>query len=272
MQAVVRQQAVPVAQALLPLRRAMNVSLYQAASALNANTRYQEVVAANLATSAVPGSKRQDVTLEAYQAGLLPASALQAAGQPKHFILPNVVVRTSFTAGQMNRTGIDTDVAIEGAGFFAVQMHDGAVAYTRDGQFHRSASGQLVTKQGFAVLGEGGPIQLDPRDPNPISIAESGEISQGNETKGRLKIVEFNNPQRLTQISGSYFLAGNPDLVEVAAPTSKVQQCWLEAANTVPMLEMANMISSMRAYEANQRVIQAQDERMGRVITELSAS
>ncbi len=248
----------------------MNVSLYQAASALNANSRYQEVIAENLASSAVPGFKRKDVTLEAYRAGLLPASALQGASQPKHFVLPNAVISTDFTAGQMNRTGIDTDVAVEGAGFFAVQMHDGTIAYTRDGQFHRSASGQLVTKQGFAVMGEGGPIQLDPRNPDPLSIAESGEVSQGSETRGRLKVVEFNDPHLLTQISGSYFVANHPDVAEVAAPTSKVQQSWLEAANSTPMLEMAGMVSSMRAYETNQRVIQIQDERMGRVITELS--
>src|SRR5690606_21018369 len=111
----------------------------------------------------------------------------------------------SFATGEMRYTGVATDLAVEGSGFFEIQLPNGTIAYTRDGEFHVNAQGQLVTKQGFLVLGDGGPVQLDLDNPAPITIAPSGEISQGADIGGRLRIVMFENEQALQPVSGSCF-------------------------------------------------------------------
>ena len=243
----------------------MNVSIYQAAAALNANTRWQELIADNLASSSIPGYKKQELSFGAVAAGYLPAST---QGAPR-FSLPHAAPSINFQPGELKFTGAKTDVALQGSGFLAVQLPDGNTAYTRDGEFQISPSGQLVTKQGFAVLGEGGPIQLDPNNPAPVSISATGEVSQGADLKGTLRAVQFNDPNLLTPISRGYFLATAPNVKTNPATDTTFHQGYLEGANTSPTMEMAHLITSMRLFEANQRVIQAQDERMGRAIAEL---
>jgi flagellar basal-body rod protein FlgF len=245
----------------------MNVSLYQAAAALNANSRWQDVISQNMAASAVPGYKRQDLSFTAVQAGQNNAlSGLPGA----NVLMPRVVASTNFQQGMLRPTGDQTDLAIEGAGFFEVQLPDGSHAYTRDGEFRTNAQGQLVTKQGYPVLGEAGPIQLDPNNGKPISVAPTGELSQGSEPKGRLKLVQFTEPGRLTDIGNGCFQPRDPTLQPHQAEAT-VRQGFLENANSSPMVEMANLVNAMRVFEANQRVMQLHDERMGKAISELGS-
>jgi flagellar basal-body rod protein FlgF len=245
----------------------MNVSLSQAAAAMNANSRWQEVISENLASSSIPGFKKQEISLAAAQAGLMPNN-VSATGAPQFFTIPKPSTSTNFLPGELRFTGNKNDVAIEGKGFFNVQLPNGATAHTRDGEFQVSSTGQLVTKQGYAVLGEGGPIQLDLNNPAPISISATGEVSQGADLKGKLKVTEFDRPELLTQISGGYFTATNPDLKSQPG-TSTLKQGYLEGSNISVVGEMANMMTSMRAFEANQRLIQMQDDRLGKTISEL---
>jgi len=246
----------------------VNISLYQAASALNANTRWQEVIAENMAASSIPGYKRQEVTFQAVEAGLMPnTGGVNLQREP--WALAQGTVRTSFAPGEMRYTGQQTDVGISGSGFFEIQTANGASAYTRDGEFQVNGSGQLVTKQGFLVMGDGGPIQVDRATADPISISADGTVSQGTVVRGKFKVVEFNRPELLQQISGGMFIANNQGLQMQESTASNVRQFYIEQANTTSVSEMANMITVMRASEANQRIIQMEDERMGRAITEL---
>lgn len=245
-------------------REGMNVSLYQAASALSANARWQDVISQNLASASVPGFKKQELSFSAIQAGLMHTPA---GGTPS--TLTRTDAATSFQQGEVHSTGVNTDVAIEGKGFFEVQLANGTTAYTRDGEFQVNALGQLVTKQGCLVMGQSGSIQFDPNNGSNISISTTGEVSQGSESRGKIKIVDFNQPGLLRPISGGAFLADNPNLQssELAQPT--LRQGYLEAANTSSVAEMANLIRVMRGFEANQRLVQIQDERMGQVISQL---
>jgi flagellar basal-body rod protein FlgG len=243
----------------------MNVSLYQAASALTAASRWQEVISENLACAAIPGYKKQELSFATVGAGLLQAQNGTRAA------LPKAETTTSFQTGEIRQTGVNSDVAIDGPGFFEVQLANGATAYTRDGEFQVNAQGQLLTKQGYAVLGQNGPIQLDRNNRAPLSIAATGEISQGTEVKGRLKVVSIDRPNLLTQISGGCFLAENPAVQVTSISQPSLRQGYLEAANTSSMVEMANLIRSMRSFEANQRIIQMQDERMGQAISDLGS-
>lgn len=246
----------------------MNVSLYQAAAAMNANALWQEAISDNLSSASIPGFKKQNLSFDAIQAGVMPQANLDLS---PHFALPRATKTTSFSPGELRSTGVNTDVAIEGNGFFEIQLPNGTPAYTRDGEFHLNSLGQLTTKQGGLVLGDSGPIQLDLNNPSLLAISAAGEVSHAGEVKGKLKIVDFQQPNLLTPISGG-FLAHSSNLqpTEIAEPA--LRQGFLEGANTTPVTEMASLISVMRSFEANQRVIQIQDERMGRAISELGNS
>lgn len=245
----------------------MNISLFQAASALNANARWQEVIAENMAASSVPGYKAQHMSFSAVEAGLMPTGVQSAI--PTGWSQPTGKAVTSFAQGEMRHTGQPTDIGIEGKGFFEVQLPNGALAYTRDGEFQVNANGNLVTKQGFTVMSESGPITIDRNNGDPITVGADGSVSQGAIVRGSLKIVEFPKPELLSPISGGVFLARDPNIEPLNNSGSTVRQYYLEQANTNSVAEMANLLTVMRASEANQRVIQMQDEQMGRAISEL---
>lgn len=247
----------------------MNVGMYQAAAALSANDRWQEQIAENLTSSSIPGFKKQEVSFAAVQAGLLPTSGagqIQGAG---HFILPKSSSRANLSPGEMRYTGGAMDLAIDGRAFFEVQLPNGGLAYTRNGGFQVSALGQLVTQQGNVVMGEDGPIQIELENGEPVSISSTGEVSQGGDIKGQLRLIEFGDENRLTQLNGALFAANDPAANASPAVASTVRQGWLEGSNASVVLEMANLLTAMRTFEANQRVIQLQDDRMNKAINAL---
>lgn len=244
----------------------MNVSLYQAAAGMNANARWQEVIAENLAGSAIPGSRKQDISFSAVSAGMAPGIAgLNGGG----FVMPMSTATVNFQQGMFRPTGLPTDLGIEGPGFFEVQLPNGSHAFTRDGELQLNAQGQLATKQGYLVMTDNGPLQLDPTNSSPISVSATGEVSQGGGLKGRIRLVEFSQPNLLKAIGNGCFVANNPSSQAMTAQSSQLRQGFLEGANTSPTTEMASLITSMRMFEANQKVMQMQDDRMGRVITDL---
>jgi flagellar basal body rod protein FlgG len=245
----------------------MNVSLFQAAAAMNANSRWQEVISENLASASIPGFKHQDVSFQsvAGQTG-------QAAGNGSvqaNMAAPKVVTSHNFSPGVI-RPGGPEDLAIEGAGFFEVTRPDGSTAYTRDGEFHFSPEGVLTTKQGFQVMGTAGAIQRDINNPGPFSISSNGDISQGADKKGQIKLVEFEDVSKLKFAGDGTFEAG-ADMAERPS-TSTVRQGYLEGSNTSVVNQMAEMIQAMRSFEANQKVIRISDERMSRAITQLATA
>jgi len=246
----------------------MNVSLYQAAAAMNANSRWQDVISDNLASSSVPGFRKQSLSMDAIKAGLMPATRLNSSSSPQVFSLPTASVSTSFKTGEMDYTGDDKNVGIEGSGFFEVQLPNGATAVTRDGEFQVDSRGKLVTKEGYTVLGGGAPIQLDVHNNDPLCISAQGLLFQGATAKGKLTLTDFENPELLTQTNGVYFLPANPAL-RVKPATGSMREGYVEASNASPLGEMANMMTALRSFEANQHVVQIQDDRLGKVITDL---
>src|SRR5580658_687288 len=121
----------------------MDVSLYQAAAAMSATARWQDLIAENLSASSVPGARKQDISFSDVQAGLA-SNDPQKAG----FYIPTADEVTNFQAGELRSTGNPLDFALEGPGFVTVKMANGQDAYTRDGEFQLNAKGQLVTKEG----------------------------------------------------------------------------------------------------------------------------
>jgi len=249
----------------------MDVSLYQAASGMNASSRWQEIIADNLASSQMAGFKRQDVSFSGVQSGYLARGPGALPGPAQRFQMPLACSSINFKAGELRPTGVSTDLAVEGTGFFNVQLPDGTDGYTRDGEFHLDIQGQLLTKQGLPVMGEGGPIQLDPRNASPITVAINGQISQAGATRVRLKIAEFNDPSALVPAGGGCFVVGDPATQPSTPASVTVHQGVLENSNTSTVLEMGNMITAMRFYEANQRVAQMEDDRIKHLISDVAS-
>ena len=246
----------------------MDVSLYQAAAAMNATAHWQDVIAGNLASASIPGGRRQEVSFSSVEAGLAAHS-----GQTKssyYITSANDVI--NFKPGEMKASGGPTDFALEGPGFFTVQLPNGQHAYTRDGEFRLNSQGQLVTKQGYPVLGSNGTLQFNPNNPTTITLSATGDLSQGQETVGKLQITEFKGSPRLTNIGSGFFRADDESAKPFPAVSTQVRQGFVEASNTSPTTEMATLITAMRMFESNQKVLQMQGDRMSKVITELGGA
>ncbi|HEX6972394.1 MAG TPA: flagellar hook-basal body protein, partial [Limnochordia bacterium] len=163
-------------------------------------------------------------------------------------------------------TGNPLDAAIVGTGFFAVEMPDGTVAYTRAGSFSRSADGWLVTQDGRRVLGMSGAIAIDGRD---VRIDEAGRIYADGALAGQLVLWEFSDSTALQKLGSNLFAAtaaaGPPVPRE---PTLSVGS--IEASNVNVVSEMVNLISVQRAYEAAQRAVQAHDQTLGMAVRDIA--
>jgi flagellar basal-body rod protein FlgF len=247
----------------------MEVSLYQAAAAMNATAQWQEMIAENLTTASISGGRKHDMSFSDVQAGLDPNAS---SGSPAAYFIPTAQALTNFQPGELHASSNPMDFALEGPGYFTIQMPNGQNAYTRGGEFELNAKGQLVTNQGYPVLGNGGPLQFNPNSTDSITISASGEVSQGQQQIGRLKLVEFQNPQNLTMIGANEFRSDTPDAQATPATSTKVRQGFLEAANASPTTEMSGLVTAMRMFEANQKVMQMQSDRMSRTISELGGT
>jgi flagellar basal-body rod protein FlgG len=171
-----------------------------------------------------------------------------------------------FTQGNLQATGNPTDIAIEGEGFFRVEMPDGTIAYTRDGSFKLDSNRRLVTTDGYP---EADNITIDQNASNDsITISGTGLVSdvvdgQTNEV-GQITITRFVNPAGLTAIGKNLFieseasgepLDGNPG--EDGAGT--LVQSVIEMSNIQVVEEMVNMIVAQRAYESDAKAITTSD-------------
>lgn len=232
---------------------------------MNATERWQDMVAENISASSVPGSRQKEISFSAVQAGLAGAGG-------EGFVMPQASYLTNFQQGDLRPTGNPMDFAVQGPGFFAVTMPDGSPGYTRDGEFMLNSSSQLVTKKGFPVLSAGGTLQFDPNNPGAISVNADGDVSQGKEIKGKLQLAEFSKPQKLSELTSGYFRSDDPNMLPLPAANSKVVQGSTEAGNTSPVLAMASLVTAMRMFETNQKVMQMQSDRMGKTISDLSGT
>ncbi len=247
----------------------MEVSLYQAAAAMNATAQWQELIAENLTTAPISGGRKREALFSDIQAGMDPSVS---GNKGANYTIPEASTVTNFQPGELHVSSNPMDFALEGPGFFTIQLPNGHLAYTRGGEFELNAKDQLVTNQGYPVLSDSGPVQFNPNSSDPITISTSGEISQGQENKGKLKLVEFDNPNLLTMIGAQDFQSNSPAAQPTPATSTKVRQGFLEAANTSPTTEMAGLVTAMRMFEANQKVMQMESDRMSRTITDLGGT
>lgn len=266
----------------------MNVSLYQAAAAMDASSRWQEAVSENLAEISRPGFKKHNISFSSMVAGKMerPFESIVKTTNTvgvetqstvigeKPFQLPKARLTSNFEQGPIQGTQIKTDIALVGDGFLQVQDQQGNTFFTRDGELKLLTSGELVTKEGYSTG-----LQLnDPSQLSTLLISKNGTASQAGEQVGQLQLVAFNDPTKLTRISGAYYRADDPNdpgmPVENLTPKDKgytqVEHGFLEQSNSSSLSEMTNLIRSLRHFEANQQVIRAHDQRLGQTIQALA--
>ncbi len=195
-------------------------------------------------------------------------------------------VYTVYSQGFMKETGNSFDIALEGEGFFVVQTPYGE-RLTRNGSFHIGPEGLLVTKEGYPVLGENGTV---PAKQNNFIVDQEGRVfhnqrfaddsrrlvsmneNEWDETVmvDRLVLVGVDESRYLKKQGSSLYLAtwesGDAELLEENRPV--VRQGFLETSNVNPVREMVKMIEVNRAYEANQKVVQSEDQASDKLINQ----
>ncbi len=255
----------------------MNLSLYSAATGMQAQQMNLDTIANNLANVNTPGFKRSKIEFQdlLYQkprnvgsdsgGGNIVPTGLEVGNGSRVASSSKV-----FTQGQLTSTGGNLDLAIQGDGFYEVQRPDGTIAYTRDGSFKLNANGQVVTSDGLPILSGMQPI---PPGATSINVATTGEVtvqtSSGTQTF-RLTLTRFANPSGLRSLGGNLYeetpASGTPETGNAGEQGyGTIMQGYLESSNVNLVEEMVNLIVAQRAYEINSKSIQASDEMLQNV-------
>ena len=255
----------------------MNLSLYSAATGMEAQQLNLNTIANNLANVNTTGFKRSKIEFQDLLYQKPRSAGAEAAGGnviPTGIEIGNgsrvAATCKVFTQGQVTQTGKELDIAIQGDGFFEVQRPDGTTAYTRDGSFNLNASGQVVTSDGLPVLSG---FQAVPTGTTSISVAETGEVTvegpSGSQTY-RISLTRFANPAGLKSLGGNLYeetnASGTPEQGNPGEQGfGQVLQRYLEGSNVNIVEEMVNLIVAQRAYEINSKSIQTSDEMLQNV-------
>ncbi len=235
--------------------------------------RELDVVANNIANLNTTGFKGDGAVFEEFIGPTARADGASAADSRVSFVRDRATW-IDLSQGAIEHTGNSFDVAIDGGGFLAVQTPRGE-RYTRNGAMQVNASGELVTSEGFQVLGESGPITLQAKD-RDISISLDGTISvrEGNTAKtesqrGKLRVVGFDKPGQL-QKDGSGTFAAPPTVSAQADTTSRVVQGSIEKSNVRAVIEMTRMIEVTRSYTQVATMLQQQADMRRTAIEKLA--
>jgi flagellar basal-body rod protein FlgF len=163
-----------------------------------------------------------------------------------------------FEQGAIASTGNDLDIALSGPGFFAIRTGNGALRYTRDGEFLRDANGFLTAQNGDRVLGRSGaPIALPAQ--GQVQIARDGALIVNDQTIDQLNIVEFRNVALLRPEGSNRFVDTGNSGARAATNTTALQGS-LEKSNADVVRSMVDLIANERWFDANQKSMQTQDE------------
>ncbi|PAL22098.1 flagellar basal-body rod protein FlgG [Sphingopyxis sp. GW247-27LB] len=251
-------------------------ALHVARTGLDAQSFRMQVIANNLANVNTTGFKRDRANFETLSYQMMTQPGATSAADNRYATGLNLGTGVELagtsridTQGSFAATGNALDMAIDGAGFFQVQMPDGRIGYTRAGNFDRAPDGTIVTSDGKPLIPQ---IQV-PEDATGLSVGVDGTVSatvpgQSDAVElGRIELARFANPAGMQAI-------GDNMLVETAASGApqvgaageegrgSLRGGMLEGSNVNVVEELVDMIETQRAYEVNSKMIQATDEMM----------
>lgn len=258
-------------------------ALWTAASGMTNQQTNVDTISNNLANINTTGYKRENAQFKSLLYQTIQDQSTDSNGNPKPqgiqvgLGVRNSAIATQYTQGVLTQTENSSDLALDGKGFFAVQMEDGTVAYTRDGSFQMatgSAGLTLATADGNPILDtSGNPVVLTGSyNADDITIDEDGNLCYPDSTGMavpigiQIGVVQFNNPNGLEKLSNSILketdASGAPrmEATDATLKKSKVKQGWLEGSNVQAVDEMVNLIVAQRAYEMNSKIITAADQ------------
>jgi flagellar basal-body rod protein FlgF len=226
----------------------MDSGFYSAFTALAARMQSLDLVANNLANANTVGYKGQQEFYRAFSASLN-NSRLTPENQAINDFAMIGGAHIDLTPGSLTNTGNDTDLAIDGSGFFSVQTK-GGIRYTRNGTFRLNAQRQLVDSQGNPVMGQQGPIILPQ---GKLTVSADGTVSVDNGVVDQLKIVDI-APNTIIVPEGSTNF-DIPDTSIVPATTAQVRQGVLESSNCDSVTSAVSLIDVQRSAEMVQRAL-----------------
>lgn len=254
-------------------------SLWITKTGLDAQQTQMDVISNNLANVSTSGFKRARAVFEDLLYQTIRQPGAQSSEQTQ---LPSglqigtgvkpVATERIFTQGNLTQTGNTLDVAIQGEGFFQIQLPDGTTAYTRDGAFQKDSQGQVVTANGYPLS----PAITLPSNAISVTIGTDGVVTvlqTGSPTPvqvGQIQLASFVNNGGLQSMGQNLFLetASSGTATPNTPGTNGVgilNQHYVETSNVNVVEELVNMIVTQRAYEINSRAIQTSDQMLARL-------
>lgn len=242
----------------------MDTTLYLTLSHQSAAEKKLDVLANNIANSNTTGFRRETVAFDEWVTVIAGGSAPASVRSLSYSRLVGVTM--DFSDGALRPTHNPLDVAVQGPGFLTVQNAAGDTLYTRNGHLTLNDSGQLSTTDGYLVLDDGGvTILIDPQA-KQITIAKDGTISTDLGPVTKMGLVEFPNPAVLERRGASLFSASERP---VPAESSVILQGMIENSNVNPVLEMTQLISVSRGYQAVANIMKNYQDLRDQAIREL---
>ena len=235
--------------------------------------RELEIVANNIANLNTTGFKGHGALFEQYMMPVARDNQFTGADSRLNFVQDRATW-LDLSQGAVQQTGNPLDVAVDGQGFLVVQTPRGE-RYTRNGALQINATGELVTSEGYSVIGESGPITFQNTDrditvnPDGSIRVREGSAATADSSRGKFRVVDFERPQQLKKDGSSTFMAeGN--VQPRAASESRVVQGAVEKSNVQGVLEMTRLIEVSRSYSEVAAILQQQGEMRRDVVTRLA--
>ena len=226
----------------------METTTYIALSRQMVLRRRMDVIANNIANMTATGFRAETLLAEEVPVDVGPRQTVR--------YVQDVALVRDLTPGSIIPTSNPFDLAIEGEGYFTVATPEGD-RYTRNGQFRLNEIGEIVTAAGDPVLDDGNAPIAVPTDAGPVTIAADGTVSTPDVTFGRIALVTFEDHQDMEKAGdGLYRTEQTP------RPAEGVQmvQGMIEGSNVKAVVEMTDMMSTLRAYQGTQKIIEAHHE------------
>ncbi|MGL5086228.1 MAG: flagellar hook-basal body complex protein [Clostridium sp.] len=251
-------------------------SLHNAVSGLITLENKQSTITNNIANANNTGFKSDTLSMKSFDEVLIQNKDKVSGGRNVNNPIGTLSlgakidsIDTKFTQGLLKPTNKPTDLAIDGRGFFAVQRGNETV-FTRDGSFRVANNGYLITNGGDSVLG----INKNTGTMEPIFVGTNnfvvdnynGVNVDGTSTH-TLALADFNDYTTLKKLGNNYYTSENP----VFDAQVYANQGYLEQSNVNLSNEMTEMITTMRAFETNQKIVQTIDETLGKAANEIGA-
>lgn len=249
-------------------------SLWIAKTGMEAQQTQLDTISNNLANVGTNGFKRSHAVFEDLIYQNLRQTGANSTEQTQ---LPTglqlglgtrtVATARNFTQGNLQQSGNQLDLAVQGAGFFQIQMPDGTTAYTRDGSFQLSSTGQIVTNNGYTLL----PGITVPANAQSLTIAQDGTVNvtipgqTAPQSIGQIQLANFVNPSGLEPRGQNLFgETASSGTANAGAPNANglgsLQQGFVETSNVNVVEELVQMIQTQRAYELNSKAVQTSDQ------------